>query len=722
MEGGSMDLDMENGTKWPTEQKVRNICPYLDRAVDTLKKLSEKVELSDNDQIFETSERMVYPGTELLDHPYPMIQCRKRLYLRQNKIEVSYGVLVILGMLWPFEDAVKKVIMYGLPLENVLEMDRKNLTDCVHNILKYLGNACDAPTGTVPEIPQLAMHQDIFYEALKFMIGHELSHYLNPYIKLDYRDIQKDIIRKDCLGLINELGRTKYKKYADRFMDEVSDDPDERGQFYDNMAAEVLADYEGYFYLWSPTEDGYKNAKHITGISMAFLALRLVEYFEAGLEKRAGKALSIPVRWREAFLICVLHERHNTQFGSITQYSDAEWYPYQIADALFTQAMSGTDLDARRDQGELVRADREQDIAGELAHCQELIEKLSKASPLEVDEIYMEIDRIFDAHSSNDQFLRAFPANMLAETLCSIGYAFYQLEYYDAAHHWWCRAAIYFSMSEHPERHLEADCYYYLGNICYNRGGYSQAVEWFTQALYVYRNYMDFSEEELLKPNLGLAMALSECGKQEPALSILEKMLPYAKEGYMVREIYRYLGIINDKMENCEAALDWFQRALAVTETLYGCDDIENSTFYNSMGIIYCNMEKYDASEKYLMRAYEIKKKHLEADDLSLAITLYSLGNLETRKGCYGKALEWFGQAMEIRQKKLDEDHPRIADTFRSMGIACYLDKDYERALMYYRRAYNIFKKTLGVEHEETQKSSGNIDLCLEKMAEEEMD
>lgn len=277
-------------------------------------------------------------------------------------------------------------------------------------------------------------------------------------------------------------------------------------------------------------------------------------------------------------------------------------------------------------------------------------------------------------------------------------------------------------MSEHPERHLEADCYYYLGNICYNRGGYSQAVEWFTQALYVYRNYMDFSEEELLKPNLGLAMALSECGKQEPALSILEKMLPYAKEGYVVREIYRYLGIINDKMENCEAALDWFQRALAVTETLYGCDDIENSTFYNSMGIIYCNMEKYDASEKYLMRAYEIKKKHLEADDLSLAITLYSLGNLETRKGCYGKALEWFGQAMEIRQKKLDEDHPRIADTFRSMGIACYLDKDYERALMYYRRAYNIFKKTLGVEHEETQKSSGNIDLCLEKMAEEEMD
>lgn len=73
--------------------------------------------------------------------------------------------------------------MYGLPYEGTWQTDKDKLISCFKNALHYLAQTYNAPSGTAVEMPEMTMHQDIYYEAIKFIIGHELSHYLDPYMK-----------------------------------------------------------------------------------------------------------------------------------------------------------------------------------------------------------------------------------------------------------------------------------------------------------------------------------------------------------------------------------------------------------------------------------------------------------------------------------------------------------------------------------------------------------
>lgn len=698
------------------EQKIKDIAPFFDSAIHFLRKLTESVKLTDDGEIFETSERIIYPSVVLLDHPYPIIQCRKRLFFKQNKIEISYGIFAILGMLGALEEAAKKIIMYGLPYEGVWQSDKDNLMNCVRNTLNYLEQAYNAAPGTVPEMPEMTLHWEIFYEALRFIVGHELSHYLDPYFNFDYREMQQSYIRDICLGVLKELKRTRYKKYADEFINNLSEDPDERAWFYKNMVEEVLADYEGYLYLWRLTDDGYKNTKHIMGISMAFMALRLMEYFEAKLKRNSGETFSISVKWREFFLMCVLYKSHNNQYASLSQYIHYEWYPYQIVDSLFRQAIS--ELESENEQEGIEKQNR--DISAELSYCEELLEKLKTASYSEVEDVFNAIDKVFDNNSLDDQFYKAFPAEKLAEELCGIGYAFYQHKIYDWAYTWWYRAVTYFHVSDEPKGLLEADCYYYLGKIRYDTGYYEEAADWYHEALSIRQNYPDLSYKDNLKLNLDIARADIGCGKYDIAKSILEEMLAHTEDEYIIKEIYRNMGIIGDKCGDNESALYWFFRGATIADTICGQNSLESATFYNSIGIIYYNVEDFEASYKYLMLAYQIKKSRMSANDISLTNTMYSLGILESRRGCYEKALDWLKDVLEIRLRTLGETHPLVADTFQSMGIACYYNKDYEEALMYNKRAFNILKETLGREHELTRNAECSIELCLKEMANDE--
>lgn len=703
------------------EQKIRKLSPFFDMASDALKELSGGVRLSDDKNVFEVSADIVYPNIVLLDNPYPIIQCKKRLFAKEAKIEVSYGIFAILGMLGAFEKATEEIIMYGSPYEEVWQKNKDKLMGCFKNALNYLQQSYHASSEIVSEMPEMTLHGQIFYTALKFIVGHELSHYLDTYFNFDFRDMQRNYARTICMDMLVILQRTQYKKYVDELIDSLSDDPDEREIFYENMAEEVLADYEGYLYRWRITTDNYKNAVHVMGISMAFMALRVIEYFETAWKRKKSEIVSIPVRWREIFLISILYKKHNNGYDSIPRYAQYEWAPYQVLDSLYRQVLSEIEAD-NEDSGKREDSKRPtRDFSAKLTYCEELIEKFKTASVSELENIFAEINKIFDDYLPDEQFCRIFPAEKLAEMLCGIGYAFYERGSYQTAYVWFYRAVIYFEAAGNPEKLLTADCYSYMGEICYDEGCYEAALDWYNQAFVMRQNCPDITAVNNCKLNLNRVKACIGSGKYELATSILAEMLTYTEDEQIRKEIFRNRGIICDKLGDNEGALEWFSRGLSIADAVFGPENLESATFYNSIGIIYYNMDKPELSEEYLMQSYQIKKSQMDSDNISLTNTMYSLGMLEIRKKGYGKAIEWFEQALSIRLKLLGEEHPLTAETYQAMGTACYFGKEYERALMYNKRAFNILKKTLGREHEETRGVEHNIELCLEKLVMKEL-
>ncbi len=715
-----MDSEKQDEEVLELEQKIKNIAPFFDTGIRLLKKFSESVLLPDDEKIFEVSEHVINPDIVLLDDPYPNIQCKKNFFFKRNKIEVSYGIFAILGMLGEFEDSVKEIIVYGLPYNAVWENNKDALIHCVKDVLNYLKRACESAPGAVPQMPKMTTHPDMFYEALRFIIGHEVSHYLDPYFNIDYREIQRNDVRDVCFGVLTILTRTRYKKYTDDFYNNLSDDPDERESFYKNMVDEVLADYEGYIYLWRLPIDPYKIIRHNMGISIAYMALRLMEYFESTLSRNSMEKFSVPIKWREFFLISVLYYKLNKKkFDSVAEYIDYEWVPYQLLNSLFEQIILEIESENGSNKQKQDSMKTSEEYSKDICQCNELIEKLKSCSPWEVEDVFCEINKIFDDNSLDDLFYHSFPAKELAEELCMIGYAFYEGKIYDVAYTWWFRAVTYFDVSDSPDRLLEADCYYYLGEICMNDGKAELAAYWYEQAFAIRRNHLDLSFKPDVELYLHFVQALIDSKKFDVAKNLLQEMLVETKNESILKEIYRKMGIICDNLGDNEGALDWFSKALSIVNAMYEPDSPESATFYNSIGMIHYNTGNYDEAEKYLKKAYEIKINKLDSNDISLANTMNSIGNLELKKMCYATAIEWFEKALEIRKRTLGENHPRVADTYQNLGSAFYYNQDLDKALTCQKRAYNIFKSTLGREHMSTINAKHNIKLCIKEQARE---
>ncbi|MDE6020233.1 MAG: hypothetical protein K2H01_04435, partial [Ruminococcus sp.] len=71
--------------------KLRNLHPYFNLAVLYLSQFSERITPPQGEGVFEISTPVIYPQIAFLDDPYPIIQCRKRIFSGQTKIQISYG-------------------------------------------------------------------------------------------------------------------------------------------------------------------------------------------------------------------------------------------------------------------------------------------------------------------------------------------------------------------------------------------------------------------------------------------------------------------------------------------------------------------------------------------------------------------------------------------------------------------------------------------------------
>lgn len=693
--------------------KLRNLDPYFNIAVHYLSGFSESIRAPQGEGVFEIPAKILYPRIAFLDDPYPIIQCRQRIFSGKKRIELSYGIFTILGLMGAFEKAIDEVISGGteqnsLSMDSIWKADISGLVRCIEDALDYLKRSYNAYPEEAPEIPPLTLSTDLLDDALKFIVGHELSHYLDVYYNYDFRNRQQLEVLNNCFELLKELKGTPYKKYADRYLESLEEAEKAGDRYLQVWSEEVLADLEGYHYICTGVPIGRSGIRKLLAISLSFLAMRIVEYFESTLASDAPEGFYVPIRWRAAFLQYMIYKKYGSNYEYFNEFVANEWGIYQIAGMLFDRALLKVRSNSGRDGKE---EEAGADVARKDAFCKELLEKMSAASVFEAETIFDEVDAIYHQNISDPGFRRAFQTKEMARILCRLGDAFYELKQYKEAYKWFYRGSAYFESSKELPGLPEADCYERMGDLRYGMGDYGGGAGWYKEALFIRQEVLRLPFQDNAAIHLRLARALIMSGQDDAMEKHLKTMLELAEDDDVKAEVFRNLGIMYDDHMDYAASLKSFQMAADIKRRLFGEESLEMATLYNSIGTILSNLEEFDAAEAYLRHSLRIKLDS-ETDPISLTNSMFNLGMLELRRACYPEALKWLREVLDIRLIYLEEDHPLVADTLQSIGAACFFQNRYDEARACGRRAADIFRKRLGRSHLKTRRA----ELLLEKI------
>ena len=167
--------------------------------------------------------------------------------------------------------------------------------------------------------------------------------------------------------------------------------------------------------------------------------------------------------------------------------------------------------------------------------------------------------------------------------------------------------------------------------------------------------------------------------------------------------LYYFLGYGYDELANYGSALEYYNKALAIREKVFGKEHPSTATTYNNMAFVYDEQGDYDRALEYYGKALKIKEKVLGKEHPSTATTYNNMAVVFREQGDYDRALEYYNKALAIREKVLGKEHPDTAATYNNMALVYDEQGDYNRALEYYGKALAILKKVLGKEHPNTK-------------------
>ena len=211
-----------------------------------------------------------------------------------------------------------------------------------------------------------------------------------------------------------------------------------------------------------------------------------------------------------------------------------------------------------------------------------------------------------------------------------------------------------------------------------------------------------------------LALVYYGQGNYENALEYYEKALKISEEKLgadhpNTAATYNNLAVVYDDQGNYEKALKYYEKALKVYEEKLGADHPDTAATYNNLAVVYYEQGNYEKALEYYEKALRIREEKLGADHPDTAATYNNLALVYDDQGNYEKALEYYEKALRIREEKLGADHPDTAATYNSLALVYYEQGNYEKALEYYEKALRIREEKLGADHPNTATTYNNL-------------
>ena len=200
----------------------------------------------------------------------------------------------------------------------------------------------------------------------------------------------------------------------------------------------------------------------------------------------------------------------------------------------------------------------------------------------------------------------------------------------------------------------------------------------------------------------------------ERALAIDEKV--YGPEHPTVAIHANNIGAILQAQGDLEGAFEWAQRALAVDEKVYGPEHPNVAIHANNIGQILQAQGDLEGALEWTKRALAIGEQVYGPEHPDVAIRANNIGTILKDQGDLEGALEWTKRALAIDEKVYGPEHPDVAIRANNIGTILKDQGDLEGALGWTKRALSILEATYGNDNPSTRAVARNLEAIKEAM------
>jgi tetratricopeptide (TPR) repeat protein len=204
-----------------------------------------------------------------------------------------------------------------------------------------------------------------------------------------------------------------------------------------------------------------------------------------------------------------------------------------------------------------------------------------------------------------------------------------------------------------------------------------------------------FSWQELRDPKLW-----PRCAQLLPHILVIAE---HANQAGAARAttaaLLRRAGGYLERRGEYEAARSLLERALALTETIYGPDHLQVAYVLDALGYLLRVQGDLAAAQAAHERALAISRAAQDPDQLLVAFVLHNLGRDLHAKGDLAGARTHLEHALAIKQAVLPADHPDVASTLGNLGSVLRDQGDLGGAREYVERTLAINELARGRDH-----------------------
>ncbi|MDQ1354223.1 MAG: hypothetical protein QG657_4532 [Acidobacteriota bacterium] len=196
----------------------------------------------------------------------------------------------------------------------------------------------------------------------------------------------------------------------------------------------------------------------------------------------------------------------------------------------------------------------------------------------------------------------------------------------------------------------------------------------------------------------------------EKALAIDEKV--YGKEHLDVATGLNNVGEAWRALGDPKKAISYVEQALAIWKKAYGEQHPQVATGLNNLGSAYKALGYPKKAISYVEQALAIDEEVYGKEHPNVARDLNNLGSAYDALGDHRKAILYVEQALAIDEKVLDKEHPNVARDLNNLGAAYYQLGRKDKARPYFQNAYAIKLKFFGKDHPSSKTTKEWLELC----------
>lgn len=241
-----------------------------------------------------------------------------------------------------------------------------------------------------------------------------------------------------------------------------------------------------------------------------------------------------------------------------------------------------------------------------------------------------------------------------------------------------------------------------LGFYYYQRGCYSEAKTFLTQALHLQEHLQDEDPSDLAQTLSSLGLLSQRLAQYQDARVLHQRALELRErvpDHPQIAESLHNLAVLYEHDEQYHQAEQMYLRVLSLDERRGETGHPDAIKTLNNLALMYYLQGEYPQAETAYQRILTIYEHSLFPDHPDITYTLNGLGTLAEKRGDNQQAAKLYQRALTIRERAFGKEHSETAHSINKSARINELHGNYQQAEALYQQALAIGEKTLGVEH-----------------------